>query len=228
MKACIAKIGILACLAHPAWSQSNRIPFVHSVGEGTVAVKPDQARINLSVVNQATTAQEASAQNANAVTSVLNQLNTLLGPLADIKTISYSLAPNYNYQQGQQPLLVGYTASNTIQVTTSDLSIVGRIIDTGIQAGANQVTSLQFGLKDDTPARIQALKLAVAQAKTRADAMASGLGMRTGAVQVIQEGYTASSGSQAGVVLALGSPTPVQAGTVNVQANVTLDVSLIP
>ncbi len=228
MKACIAQIGILACLASPSWSQTNRIPFVHSVGEAMVSVKPDQARINLSVVNQATTAQEASAQNANAVTSVLNQLNTLLGPLADIKTISYSLAPNYNYQQGQQPLLIGYTASNTIQVTTSDLSIVGKIIDTGIQAGANQVTSLQFGLKDDTSARIQALKLAVAQAKTRADAMASGAGMRTGPVQVIQEGYTVTNSLQVGMGVAPSATTPVQAGSVNVQANVTLDVSLIP
>ena len=193
-----------------------------------MSVKPDQARINLSVVNQAATAQDASAQNANAVSNVLNQLNGLLGPLADIKTIAYSLSPNYTYIQGQVPVLTGFTASNTIQVTTGDLSVVGKIIDTGISAGANQVTSLQFGLKDDTPAKIQALKLATVQAKTRADAMASGVGMRTGAVQVVQEGYSVANPLQVGISAAPAATTPVQSGTVNVQANVTLDVSLIP
>src|SRR5262249_20726172 len=135
---------------------AGRNPFVHAVGEATVSVKPDLARVSFSVVTQAQTAQDASSQNAARVSSVLSQLQLLLGPNADIQTVSYSLSPNYTYPPGGGiPNLVGYTASNTIRVTTSDLANTGKIIDTGIQAGANQVSGLQFALKVEQPVRAQ-------------------------------------------------------------------------
>lgn len=221
----ILALALTACLTGSAPAQTNRIPFARALGEATVSVQPDQAQIAVSVVTQAQTAQAASSQNAAAVTAVIGQLNALLGPSADIKTISYSLTPVYSYS-GQQATLTGYSASNTIQVTTGDLSTTGKIIDTAIQAGANQISSLQFGLKDDTAARTQALKLATAQAKTKADAMASGLGMKLGMVQVIQEGYAVRGTTQQLTGAAAAAATPVQSGTVSVQANVTLDISL--
>lgn len=202
-------------------------PYVQAVGDGSVAVTPDQARISLSVVTQAQTARDASGQNATVTNNVLLQLKGLLGMLADIKTINYSLTPNYSYAAGQTAQLVGYTASNTVQVTTADLANVGTIIDTGIGAGANQVSSLQFGLKDDSAARAQALKLATAAAKANADAMASGVNMHTGAVQVIQEGVSATPVLTTPGVGATAS-TPIQSGTVNVSATVTLAVALVP
>src|SRR5689334_10681330 len=166
-----------------------RSPFIRAGGQATVSVNPDLARIAFSVVTQAPNAQAASSQNATQVSSLIGQLQALLGSGASIKTINYSLTPNYVYpRDGGIPTLTGYTASNTVVVTTGDLGNVGRVIDTGIQAGANQVSGLQFGLKDDQPARTQALKLATAQAKVRADAMAAGAGMHTGAYHSIEEG----------------------------------------
>jgi uncharacterized protein YggE len=216
---------VILLWASTALAQS-RIPFARATGDGTIAVQPDQAKIVFSVVTQAANAQDASAQNANLVTNVLNQLKGLLGMNADIRTIGYSLSPNYSYPPNQAPVLQGYTAANSIQVTTSDLTVVGKAIDTGIAAGANQVSSLQFGLKDDSAARAQALKLATIAAKANADAMASGAGLRTGAVQVIQEGVNTTP-----VDVRLGAApttatTPIQSGTVEVKATVTLDISL--
>jgi uncharacterized protein len=75
-----------------------------------------------------------------------------------------------------------------VRVATGDLSIVGQIIDTGVQGGANQVSNLQFGLKDDQPAQAQALSMATAQAKAHADAMAAGGGLHTGSFHSIEEG----------------------------------------
>lgn len=222
-------VGLLAIssLTLSAQTTQNRIPFIRSVGTGTVSVKPDQAKIDLSVVTQDRSAQTASSQNAALVTSVISQVTAILGPAADIKTISYSLTANYSYQQGQPPTLTGYTASNTVQATTSDLSIVGRIIDTGIQAGANQVLGLQFGLQNDSDARSQALKAATVQAKAHADAMAAGVGARTGSVQVIQEGYSTSTTLVPGLSASAAPSTPIISGSLTVQATVTLDVSLV-
>lgn len=203
-------------------------PFVRAIGSATVPVKPDQAQIQFAVVTTASTAQDAASQNANIVTAVLAALGTVLGPNPTIQTLSYSLNPNYNYPQNGQPVLTGYTASNTVQVTLTDLSLIGKVIDTGIQAGANRVQGLQFGLQDDQPSRAQALKMATAQAKANADAMASGLGQHTGAAIAIQEGVTSTPTP---VLLGAAAPsatTPVETGVVNVQASVTLDIALVP
>ena len=203
-------------------------PFVRAFGSAILPVKPDKAVIQFSVVTTAATAQDAASQNANQVTAVLAALSTVPVPSDKIQTLSYSLNPNYTYPPNGQPILNGYTASNTIQVTVTDLSIIGKVIDTGIQAGANRVQGLQFGLLDDQPSRQQALKMATTQAKAHADAMASGLGLHTGAAISIQEGTSASPQP---VLLAAATPsatTPVETGMVNVQASVTLEVALAP
>lgn len=215
---------LLACLgqAQPVLRQG----YVQAAGSASVSVKPDQAQIQLSVVTTASTATDASGQNAAQVNAVLAALNGILGPNANIQTLSYSLTPNYNYPQNQQPVLTGYTASNTVQVIVTDLSLIGKVIDTGIQAGANRVQGLQFGLQNDQPFRAQALKMATVQAKANADAMASGLNLTTGSILSIQEGSTATP---LPVVLAAATPaaaTPVVTGVVNVQANVTVQIAI--
>jgi uncharacterized protein YggE len=180
-------------------------------------------------VTQASTAQDASTQNAARTSSVLSQLQTLLGPNADIQTVGYSMSPNYNYPPGGgTPTLIGYTVSNTIRVTTSDLSATGRIIDTGIQAGATQVAGLQFGLKDDQPVRAQALRLATVQAKVHADAMAAGAGMHSGGFRSIEEGISVKSGTFPVAGVSAATTTPIITGLVDIDASVTIEVDLVP
>ena len=125
-------------------------------------------------------------------------------------------------------MITGYTASNTVEARLSDLSLIGRTIDTGIQAGANRVQGLQFNLKDDQPVRAQALKLATAQAKLHADAMASGVGLKTGAVVAIQEGSSISIQPLRTGLAPTSTTTPIETGSVDVRANVTLQVELTP
>jgi uncharacterized protein len=220
---------ILLTLASASLCAQNtmlRGAFVHAVGQSTVSVKPDLARIDFSVVTQAATAQDAASQNATRAASLISQLQ-LFSPNADIRTLNYSVTPNYTYpRDGGLPTLVGYTVSNTIRLTTSDLANAGAIIDRGIQAGANQVSSLQFGLKDDQPARAQALRQATAQAKAHADAMAAGAGLHTGTYRSIQEGVVVDA-VKAPVGVAAPS-TPIVSGSVDIEATVTIEVDLVP
>ncbi len=201
-----------------------RPPFVRAVGQGNVSVQPDQAKIDFGVVTTAKTAQDAAAQNAAQVSALLTALQALVGSTGNIQTIAYSLNPNYNYPQGGNPVLTGYTASNTVEVSAGDLSMVGAVIDTGVQAGATNVQSLQFTLKNPEPVRQQALKLATAQAKAHAEAMASGAGLHTGAVHSIQEDVT--SGAPVLGAPSAGNSTPIVPGLVYIQATVTLEVDL--
>src|SRR5712692_7772487 len=109
---------LVALLSLTAQAQTQqRRAVVVAVGQGTVSVQPDEAKIQFSVVTQAVTAQDAASQNANQVTAVLAALRSVLGPNANLKTLSYSLNPNYS--NGNPPILIGYTATNTVQVTLS-------------------------------------------------------------------------------------------------------------
>jgi uncharacterized protein YggE len=221
--ACLLLAFVVSALAQ---TQTTRLPFVRAVGQASVSVTPDQAKIDFSVTTQSSTAQDAGARNAAQTTTLITALQSLLGMNADIRTIGYSLNAVYSYPQGQPAVLTGFVATNTVEVTITDITAVGKVIDTGIQAGATQVSGLTFGLQNDQPARTQALKLATAQAKSNADAMASGLGMHTGAVQTIQEG--ASVSPVLTPVLGASVNTPVQVGTVSVSATVTAEFAITP
>jgi uncharacterized protein YggE len=217
----------LCLLSFGAKAQPPQRPgYVQAVGNATVAVKPDQALIQLAVVTTAASATDASNQNASQVNAVLAALGGVLGPNANIQTLSYSLTPNYNYPQNGQPVLTGYTAQNTVQVTLTDLTLIGKVIDTGIQSGANRVQGLQFGLQNDQPVRTQALKAATVQAKANADAMAAGLGLTTASIISIQEGSTSIPTPVLLPTASAASTTPIESGVVNIQANVTIQVSI--
>jgi len=216
----------LALLCLSAQAQTAPPRLVRAFGEATVSATPDQARIQFAAVTQAPTADAASSQNAIQVTTLIAALRSLVGSNGDVRTLSYSLSPNYNSpRDGSPSMIVGYTASNVVQATASDLSIIGKLIDVGIQAGANRVQGLSFGVKNDEPMRQQALKLATAEAKARADAMASGLNVRTGAVFSIAEGASAQPVGFQGALAAAPS-TPIEAGPVDVHAAVTVELEI--
>ena len=227
----ILAIGFVILAVTPMLAQTTVLPrrLIRSVGQGTASGKPDQAQVDLAVVTQAATAQDAAAQNANQTTAVLNQLKQLLGANADIKTLNYSLSPVYVYpRDGSPATLTGFTANNTVEATVGDLNLAGKIIDTAIQAGANRVDGLRFSIKDDQPLRIQALRSASLQARSHADAIALGLGVRLGAVIAAAEGYSSGIVSADRVSLTAGAaaPTPVQPGSIDVTAAVTLELEI--
>ena len=157
---------------------------IQAVGSATISVNPDQAQLDVGVVTQGATAQDAGQQNATLTTTVLNALKGVLGTAGTIQTISYSISPRYSTTQGQTSVIIGYTASNTVEVTTTDLSIIGRLIDTANQAGANSVGNLSFGLQNPEPVMEQALGQAAKQAQAHANAIAAGLGAKTGVVHL--------------------------------------------
>jgi uncharacterized protein YggE len=226
----LALLSVIPSLAQDQSGTAPRRPHITAIGEGIASGAPDQAQVDVTVVTQAASAQDAAAQNANQTSAVLAKLRQMLGSTADIKTLNYSLTPNYNYpREGGNPTLTGFIASNTLKVTVSDLTLPGKIIDTAIQTGANRVDSLRFSLKEELPLRTQALGAAAQQARNRAVAIAMGLGLRVGNVISVEENASQQIVPQAMTMAAAagGAPTPVQPGNVEVRATVTLDIELV-
>jgi len=205
-------------------------PSIRVTGEATVTVKPDQVLLDVGVLTQAPTAQAATSQNAQRLDNVLSELRKILGAAADIKTVSYSVTPNYRYpKDGGNPTVSGYSASNTVQIKTSDLAKIGQVIDLATQSGANTIQRLHFMLKDEQNAQSQALREAAAKAKAKADALVSALGLRFVRVLFVEEGaspvrpFAERSFAMARADVA---QTPVEPGTIDIRAVVTLTVEI--
>jgi uncharacterized protein YggE len=215
---------IFSCSAMAA--QTAAVANVQANGSATITAKPDQAQLDVGVVTNGSTAQDASQQNASLSTTVQAALSKVLGAAGTLQTVSYYLTPRYSTAPGQPSVIIGYTASNTVRVTTTDLSQIGLLIDAANQAGANNVGGLSFGLQNPEPLVQQALTQATKQATAHAAAIAAGLGRMLGAVLSAQEGtsYAPIVAGAAGAPTAV--TTPVQTGTVTVYATVTIQAAL--
>ena len=229
MKRAAAAIAI-SLMAMSAVGQTTVAPrrVVRAFGESSVSARPDVARIAAGVTTQAPTASEAASRNAEQSAAVIAALRSALGPNADIRTINYSLGPTYVYPPGGgQPQLTGFTANNIVEAVISDLSVIGRVIDTAISAGANRIESLRMGLKDEDTPRLQALRQAAQKARQKAEAIATGLNVRLGNVAGAQEGYSVTPLNVPAERMATATTTPVEPGTVDVRATVTLDLEVL-
>lgn len=221
-------LAVFAATCVVATAQTTTRPsFIRVYGEGSAQIKPDLAKLQVGVVTEASTANEAATQNTTLAQAVIDALKRQIGATGEVRTVSYSIQPNYVYQANQIPTLKSFTATNIVEATSSDLTGIGRLIDIALQAGANRVQSLSFSLKDDTQARAQALRLAAQNARAKAEVLALGTGVKLGIVLAVQEGYATTpvaynDARGAGTA----ATTPVEPGTLDVRATITLDMQI--
>jgi uncharacterized protein len=204
---------------------------IRVTGTSTVTANPDRARVDVGVVTRAPESQTAVSQNARTFNEVMNALRKAFGPNADIRALTYSLNPDYQYHvSGGQPTITGYTATNIVRVTIDDLSRIGDVIDTATKAGANRVPSVQFALRDEDSVRRQAVREAAVKAKADADALASALGLKVNRVLAAEENGPVAVPLVGGMAYARtessAAATSIQPGAIEVNANVTLTVEV--
>ena len=144
---------------------------------------PDVASLNLAIETHAATAQQSAGQNAALAQKVVDALNTKLQGKGKVWTGGYSLYPEYSEPRpNDKPVVTGYRAENSITVETGEIGMLGGLIDTAIEAGANRINFLNFTLRDESQARSQAIALAAKDAQTQADSLAKSLGVKLGPV----------------------------------------------
>lgn len=218
--------------------RTDPIPRLVVSGTAEVAAAPDRARVLLGATSQAPTAAAAQQQTSQIVQRAIGAIRELGIPDTAIRTVGLSLSPVYSTpnrrlggdDQPQAPQIVGHRASDSVEVVIDDLELVGAVIDAGVAAEANELGGLSFELRDDTQQRAEALRAAVASARTKAEALAFAAGVRLGEVHLIQEGG-AEPGPYPGPMFrtaAMESGTPVQAGQVTVRATVTMTWGISP
>lgn len=197
---------------------------IQVTGTATVSSAPDEALLDLAVQTQASTATQATTENAAAMTNVINALTAAGVGKDSIQTISYSLNPVYSnpVNQSVPPTIIGYVAVNEIQVTLNDLGSVGVVLDKAISAGVNEVQGLTFTFSSTTLATLekQALQLALQDADSQAKATATTLGVEIIGPISVTPGYVFQPINYSRFSAAPQAQTPIQTGTLQVTATV--------
>ena len=227
----IAAIAAVRAAAQPP-AQPVSPPVIITTGEGVVKHAPDRAWVTIGAENRARTPQEAQQANVEAMNGVIARIKEK-GISADaIRTTGYVLQPEFDYQNGKQTLR-DYLARNQVQIRVDVIDKAGDVIAAAVATGATNVSSVQFDLKDREAAEHQALRLAVQDARQRADAAAAGAGVQIERVVRIDEQREGvvppprpmvMAGARAGVTA--DATVPLEAGDIEVRAHVTLTVSI--
>ena len=172
-------------------SPASEGPVILTTGEGVVKLAPDRVWVSVAAESRARGPKEAQRATADAMKAVLDKLKALGLPADAIRTSGYDLQPEFDYANGRQTLR-DYVARNAVEVRLDEIARAGEVLDAAVGSGATSVSGVRFDLKDRAAAEREALRKAVADAHGRAEAAASGAGLRVDRVLRIEEQRTPS------------------------------------
>ena len=225
-----------ASLPSPAAAQQSAITQTIAgtrldiTATGEVTRVPDVAIISAGVVSRAATASAAIQDAANRIDRVLAALKRAGVADRDMQTGSISLNPEYRYPENQSPQLTGYTASNTLTIRFRDIRSSGKILDTLVAEGANQINGPNLTIDKPEAVLDQARANAIAIGRARADLYARSLGMRLVRVVSVSEngGYAVPPPAPPPMMMAAQSraSTTIEPGEQKLQVSVAMTFEL--
>ena len=151
---------------------------------GTIYTKPDLALATASVVTEKKTVVEAMQENAKKMNAVIEVIKGLGVEDKDLKTTSFNIYPRYEWYEATEiypsgrRVLVGYEITQSLQIKIRDMGKIGTIIEAATDAGANEVSDLQFTVDEEDALKAQARAEAINKAKAKAKELAGQLGIK--------------------------------------------------
>ena len=162
------------------------MPTIVTSGDAIVRRLPDVAYVTLAVESRARNPRDAQRANADAMSAVQKQLATAGIPKDAMRTLGLGLHQEFDNANGRR-VARDFVARNTLDVRIDDVSRAGEIADAVVQGGATALEGIRFDLKDRAAAEREALRLAVADARGRAEAVAAGAGRSLDRILKIEE-----------------------------------------
>jgi uncharacterized protein YggE len=214
-----------------------RTPEIVTGGEGMRSVQADRASVIISVETRARTPSQAGALNATRNNAIRAAIAAVGVPREDIVTSGYMV-----YAMRQEPPFTrdtGYVASNAVRVILrrpDQLSLLGRIIDTALTAGATHIAGVRHEARRTDEAEREALGEALTDARARAEVIARAAGGSLAELlQVEQSGPMvttsmdfAARARSAAMARAYSDPTSVTSGEIEVRQYVTARWRFVP
>jgi uncharacterized protein YggE len=196
-------------------------------GEANVSVAPDLAMIRGGVTTQGKTAKEASDANAKEMTAVIDALKAAGIAERDIQTTRLSIYPQQDPNKTGKARIIGFQASNQVNVKLRDINKIADALDRMISAGANEISGVSFSVSDPSKALDAARKEAVADARRKAEIYATAAGVGLGRAVVIQEEGTPALFQPKAMVMRASAAPPVQPGEETLRISVTIGYELM-
>jgi uncharacterized protein YggE len=224
-------------------------------GHGEVLAVPDIATFSFSVVADKATVADAQAQATTASNAITAYLTGAGVATADIQTSGYSVSPQYEYQNAVCPqpaqasnvssvssgassgtaviycppgkqVLQGYEVSQSTTVKVRDTTKAGDLLAGVGSKGATQISGLTFTIDQPDVVQAQARDKAIADAKTKADVLASSLGVSL--VRVVSFNENTNGSSPMPIVYSMAASAPAAASPVisTGQNTITDDVTI--
>lgn len=193
-------------------------------GRGEVQGEPDTGYFTVGVETTRDTVAEAREAAATLANRVVESLRRNGVDEDDIRTTSFAIYPRYDYRNGEPPRITGYTVTNMVEVTVRDLDAFSRIIDDAAEAGGDDVRiqGIRFDIEDREGLIEQARALAMEDARTKAEQLATLGGVRLGPPVSIAEQTTVSPPPFFGERAADDAATPIEPGLTSVVVTVSV------
>jgi uncharacterized protein YggE len=163
--------------------EQKQIPQVSVSGEGKIKVKPDQVVVNFGVENVGKDAQEVKKMNDEKIENVLKFIKKFGIPSSDFQTTNVSLNRTYDYDKKKY----NFQASQSITITLKDISKYDELMMGLVDNGINNISNVEFKSTEIEKYKSEARKLAIKDAKKKAEDFVSVLGQKVGKALLITD-----------------------------------------
>ena len=190
------KVLPLAAQEEPPVEEEASVERTLSVsGTWEASAQPDIAVVTLGVETEAESAEEALDENSEQMQDLIDALEEADIPAEDIQTQAIRLQPRYEESRPAEPgdeegptrELIGYTATNTVEVRVRDIGSLGSLLDTAVEAGGNRIQGIRFEVSETADLVDEAREAAWEDAEHKAEQLVKLADVELGDVLTINE-----------------------------------------
>ncbi|NDP26800.1 MAG: SIMPL domain-containing protein [Flavobacterium sp.] len=163
--------------------EQKQIPMINVSGEGKVKVAPDQTLISVSIETKGTKAEDVKRENDKKMDAILKFIKKSNIAKEDFQTQRVSLNPNYDYEKKKH----NYIATQSVQILLKDLSQYDVLMEGLVDEGINRIDNVEFKSSKMKELQSDARKLAIKDAKVKAEDYVSVLGQKIGKAILISD-----------------------------------------
>lgn len=196
-------------------------------GSGEVSAQPDLVKVSTTISAREDSLQLAQSNIAGRVSAITEAVIALGIGEDDIVTSGYSVYPQWDYIDSVSTM-TGYQASHSLVITCRDVTLLDAVVNALTDAGATQIDDISYASSATGELYLNALALAVTDARNKADALAAAGGMRVQSIVSMDESSVGGSSYRTAVMKAeaedsaAGFATGIRSGSVTVSATVTI------
>ncbi|KQB41794.1 Outer membrane protein [Flavobacterium daejeonense] len=163
--------------------ETKPVPQITVSGEGKVKVIPDEATVSVSVETKGNVAKDVKKENDEKIDAVLKLIKKMNLAPADYRTQRVSLNPQYDYEKKK----TSYNATQTIEIIVRDLNKYDELMEGLVNQGINRIDNVVFQSSKLAQYESEARKLAMKEAKHKAEDYVSVLGQKVGRALTISD-----------------------------------------